>query len=132
MPSPVMRIAPKPSRLTARSPPNRKTELSVATGDEFVARIIFDPPANREAPPISVVPRNLRRVTRLLAPFSLSITRSVCPWTQLSTRRQPTDGWLRESRALTLKEECAEYSQKRISGFIPVAGKRNLQSESEI
>src|SRR5438105_10001 len=65
MPSPVIRIAPKPSRSTGRSPPNRKTELApgcVAAADDFVVKIMFDPPAISVAPPARVVPRNLRRV----------------------------------------------------------------------
>jgi len=60
----VIRIAPKPSRLTGRSPPNRKTKLVPAsvTAGEFAAKIVFDPPATSVAPPPRVVPRNFRRV----------------------------------------------------------------------
>src|SRR6267154_4893937 len=67
MPSPVIRIAPKPSRLTGRSPPNRKRELASAsiTAGEFAAKIMFDPPAISVAPPARVVPRNFRRVIEL-------------------------------------------------------------------
>src|SRR6202011_5156976 len=64
MPSPVIRIAPKPSRLTERSPPNRKRELVPASAGAggFAAKIMFDPPAISVAPPARVVPRNFRRV----------------------------------------------------------------------
>src|SRR4026207_2544640 len=67
MPSPVIRIAPNPSRLTERSPPNRKRELAPAsvTAGEFAAKIMFDPPAISVAPPARVVPRNFRRVIEL-------------------------------------------------------------------
>src|SRR5207244_1047029 len=64
MPSPVIRIAPKPSRLTGRSPPNRKREfvLDFVTADEFVVKIMLDPPAISVAPLARVVPKNFRRV----------------------------------------------------------------------
>src|SRR6476646_232723 len=67
MPSPVIRIAPKPSRLTEKSPPNRKRELAPAsvTAGEFAAKIMFDPPAISVAPLARVVPRNFRRVIEL-------------------------------------------------------------------
>jgi len=67
MPSPVIRIAPKPSRLTERSPPNRKRELVPASAGAggFAAKIMFDPPAISVAPAARVVPRNFRRVIEL-------------------------------------------------------------------
>ena len=60
MPSPVSRIAPKPSRFTGRSPPMRKIELPVG---DVAPKIKSDPPAKNAAPVNSVVPRNVRRVT---------------------------------------------------------------------
>src|SRR6266481_7561142 len=67
MPSPVIRIAPNPSRLTGRSPPSRKRELAPASviAGEFAAKSMFDPPAISVAPPARVVPRNFRRVIEL-------------------------------------------------------------------
>src|SRR5207247_8687590 len=64
MPSPVMRIAPKPRRMSGRLPPNRKPELvpGSVTADEFAAKIMVDPPAISVAPPARVVSRNFRRV----------------------------------------------------------------------
>src|SRR5438552_2666678 len=58
MPSPVIRIAPKPSRLTERSSPNRKRELVPASAGAggFAAKIMFDLPASSVAPPARVVP----------------------------------------------------------------------------
>jgi len=59
-----MRIAPKASRLTVRSPPNWKVEFVAIVGavDEAAPKITSDP-AKSAAPLARVVPRNLRRVT---------------------------------------------------------------------
>src|SRR5438046_6220611 len=71
MPSPVIRIAPKPSRLTGRSPPNFQVEL--VTGlfavDESAPRIVADPPAKSVAPVPRLMPRNVRRVMPLSTRF---------------------------------------------------------------
>src|SRR5207302_2152867 len=65
MPSPVRRIAPKPSRLTGRSPPNFQTEFVAKPGvvDEPAPKILADPPARTAAPVAKLIPRNVRRVT---------------------------------------------------------------------
>src|SRR6059058_4330138 len=71
MPSPVIRIAPKPSRLTGRSPPN--CQVGFVTGlvavDESAPKILADPPANSVAPVPRLMPRNVRRVTPLSTRF---------------------------------------------------------------
>ena len=74
MPSPVMRIAPKPSRLTVRSPPNLKMELVARLDvvDEPAPKIAPDPPANSVAPLARLIPRNVRRVTPLSTRFSFA------------------------------------------------------------
>src|SRR5438876_12301403 len=63
-PSPVIRIAPKPSRLTGRSPPNFQTEFVARLGvvDEPAPKIVADTAAKRLAPVASLGPRNVRRV----------------------------------------------------------------------
>src|SRR5436309_8099314 len=71
MPSPVIRIAPKPSRLTGRSPPN--FQVGFVTGliavDESAPRIVADPPAKSVAPVPRLMPRNVRRVMPLSTRF---------------------------------------------------------------
>src|SRR5207237_3577420 len=71
-PSPIIRIAPKPSRLTGRSPPNFQTELVARLGvvDEPAPKIVADPPAKSVAPLARLIPRNVRRVTPLTLRFS--------------------------------------------------------------
>src|SRR6266436_1925822 len=71
MPSPVIRIAPKPSRLSGRSPPNFQTEFAARLGvvDEPAPKIVADPPANSVAPLARLIPRNVRRVTPLSTGF---------------------------------------------------------------
>src|SRR6266567_1769158 len=71
MPSPVMRIAPKPSRLTGRFSPNFQTEFVARLGvvDEAAPNIVADPPANSVAPVARPMPRNVRRVTPLSTGF---------------------------------------------------------------
>jgi len=60
-----MRIAPKPSRLTGRSPPNCQVGFVIMVGavDEAAPKITSDPPEKSAAPLARVVPRNVRRVT---------------------------------------------------------------------
>src|ERR1700688_667886 len=74
-PSPVMRIAPKPSRLTARSPPNFQTEFVARFGlvDEAAPKIVADPPANSVAPLARLIPRNVRRVIPLSTRFRFAL-----------------------------------------------------------
>src|SRR5213075_610839 len=71
MPSPVIRIAPKPSRLTGRSPPN--FQMGFVTGlvavDESAPTIVADPPAKSVAPVPRLMPRNVRRVIPLSTCF---------------------------------------------------------------
>src|SRR5439155_25300963 len=66
IPSPVNRIAPKPSRLTKRSPPNWNVE-SRASG--IAARSFGNPPVKTPAAPAEIVPKNVRRVTSLCIEF---------------------------------------------------------------
>src|SRR5260370_13964030 len=63
--SPVIRIAPKPRRLTGRSPPNCQVGFVAGLIDveEAVPKIGPDPSAKSAAPLARVVPRNVRRVT---------------------------------------------------------------------
>src|SRR5690348_11638162 len=62
IPSPVRRIAPNPSRLTVRSPPMLKLELSLA---DAAAKNVAALPAKSDAPPASVARRNIRRLIPL-------------------------------------------------------------------
>src|SRR5882724_7709270 len=66
IPSPVRRIAPKPSRLTKRSPPNWNVE-SRASG--IAARSFDTPPVKTPAAPAEIAPKNVRRVTSLCIEF---------------------------------------------------------------
>src|SRR5262245_23473669 len=65
MPSPVTRIAPKPSRLTVRSPPKLNVGFVAMFDDIAVSapRITSCLPARSAAPPARVIPTNLRRLT---------------------------------------------------------------------
>ena len=65
MPSPVTRIAPKPSRLTVKSPPKLNVGFVAIFDDVPVSapRITSDFPARSAAPLAKVIPTNLRRVT---------------------------------------------------------------------
>src|SRR5206468_5067790 len=71
MPSPVIRIAPKPSRLTGRSPPNFQVGFVIGPVpvDESAPKIVADPPAKSVAPVPRLMPRNVRRVTPLSTRF---------------------------------------------------------------
>src|SRR6266566_4171536 len=62
IPSPVSRIAPNPSRLTGKSPPMLKLELSLA---DAAAKSVAALPAKSDAPPASVARRNRRRLMPL-------------------------------------------------------------------
>src|SRR5919106_644798 len=62
IPSPVKRIAPNPSRLTGKSPPMLKLELSFA---DAAAKSVADLPAKSDAPLASVARRNRRRLMPL-------------------------------------------------------------------
>src|SRR5262249_22478563 len=73
------RIAPNPSRLTCKSPPMLKVELSLG---DAAAKNVAALPAKSDAPPARVARRNTRRVmplTRvsLMPKYSLSINRKV-------------------------------------------------------
>jgi hypothetical protein len=63
--SPVMRIAPKPSRLTGRSAPNFQSGFvaGLLAAEDVAPEIAPDPPAKSAAPPARAVPRNVRRLT---------------------------------------------------------------------
>ena len=59
MPSPVRRIAPKPSRFTGRSPPRRKEDFGAGLD---AAEASFCNPATTLATPARVAPKNFPRV----------------------------------------------------------------------
>src|SRR5262249_16987665 len=65
MPSPVMRIAPNPNRLTVRSPPNFQVGLVAAfdDADDSAPKIASGPLARSAEPVTNAVPMNARRVT---------------------------------------------------------------------
>src|SRR5205823_8044595 len=66
IPSPVNRIAPKPSRLTNRSPPNSNVESRVSG---TAARILCNPPVKTPAALAERAAKNVRRVTSLCIEF---------------------------------------------------------------
>jgi hypothetical protein len=57
--SPVNRIAPNPSRLTKRSPPNSNVE-SLASG--IAARMLCNPPVRTPAAPAEITPKSVLRL----------------------------------------------------------------------
>src|SRR6267142_3596758 len=65
MPSPVTRIAPKPRRLTVKSPPKLNVGFVAMFDDVAVLapKITSDLPARIAAPLARLIPTNLRRVT---------------------------------------------------------------------
>src|SRR4029453_14305079 len=92
IPSPVTRIAPKPSRLTVKSPPNFHVGF-VATfddSDDSAPKITSDPLARSTPPVRSAVPRNVRRAIPVFSFESEHFARipfSVRPRKLLSTER---------------------------------------------
>src|SRR6266542_5708157 len=64
--SSVSRIAPKPSRLTKRSPPSWNVE-SRASG--IAARTFGNPPVKTPASPAEIVPKNVRVLHRYALDF---------------------------------------------------------------
>src|SRR6266446_5422539 len=68
IPSPVSRIAPNPSRLTNRSPPNKNVSpLLLASG--IAAISLGNPPVRTPAALAESVAKNVRRVTSLCIGF---------------------------------------------------------------
>jgi hypothetical protein len=59
IPSPVNRIAPKPSRLTKESPPSRN--VSPALPVLAAARSFGNPPVKTPAAPVEITPKNVLR-----------------------------------------------------------------------
>src|SRR5881398_2117889 len=68
IPSPVSRIAPNPSRLTDRSPPNKNVS-SLLLALPAAAKNFGSPPVRTPAAPAEIVPKNVRRVTSLCIEF---------------------------------------------------------------
>src|SRR6266480_1823016 len=67
IPSPVNRIAPKPSRLTKRSPPNKNVSSLLLV--LAAARILCNPPVRTPAALAESAAKNVRRVTSLCIGF---------------------------------------------------------------
>src|SRR5438034_4048281 len=67
IPSPVKRIASKPSRLTKRSPPNKNVPLLLLV--LAAARILCNPPVTTPAALAESTAKNVRRVTSLCIGF---------------------------------------------------------------
>src|SRR6266568_8842703 len=91
IPSPVNRIAPNPSRLTNRSPPNKNVSspLLVVAAD----RSFGNPPAKTPAAPAEITPKNVLRL----------IAGKICCRYQLSTLScSPTDEPAVVGRAVAL------------------------------
>src|SRR5881397_2088594 len=71
IPSPVNRIAPNPSRLTNRSPPNKNLSpvLLVIVLVLVWARSFGNPPVRTPAAPAEITSKNVLRVTSLCIEF---------------------------------------------------------------
>src|SRR5438874_6709444 len=73
IPSPVNRIAPKPSRLTNKSPPSWNVESRVSG---TAARILCNPPVKTPAALAESAAKNVRRVTSLCIGFAFLLHNS--------------------------------------------------------
>src|SRR5437870_574925 len=69
IPSPVKRIAPKPSRLTKRSPPNRNVSWLLLVLACAAATSFDNPPVRTPAALAESAAKNVRRVTSLCIEF---------------------------------------------------------------
>src|SRR5436190_12790898 len=69
IPSPVNRIAPKPSRLTNRSPPNKNVSPLLLVLTPAAATSFDNPPVKIPAAPAETARKNVRRVTSLCIEF---------------------------------------------------------------
>src|SRR5438552_6759029 len=69
IPSPVSRIAPKPSRLTNRSPPNKNVSPLLLVIVLVWARSFDNPPVKTPAALVESAAKNVRRVTSLCIEF---------------------------------------------------------------
>src|SRR6266480_7181951 len=69
IPSPVNRIAPKPSRLTERSPPSRNVLLLLLLALPAAAKNFGSPPVKTPAALAESAAKNVRRVTSLCIEF---------------------------------------------------------------
>src|SRR6266496_554528 len=104
IPSPVNRIAPNPSRLTNRSPPNKNVSSLLLV---LAAAISFaNPPVKTPAAPAEIAPKN---VLRLIA------DKICCPY-QLSTLTcSPRDEPAVVDRSVALaKEEWLQLGGRRV------------------
>src|SRR6266568_7894618 len=76
IPSPVNRIAPNPSRLTKRSPPNKNvSSLLLVLARASAAKNFGNPPLRTPAAPAEITSKNVLRL----------IARKICCRDQLST-----------------------------------------------
>src|SRR5205823_5575019 len=118
IPSPVRRIAPNPSRLTKRSPPNSNVESRVCAA---AAKIFCNPPVRTPAAPAEITPKN---VLRLMADkicccyerSSTSPTESVEQRNPQSSALPPTQKLLSQkssSRMLANERDLLPIHQKR-------------------
>src|SRR5438128_9486370 len=73
IPSPVRRIAPKPSRLTKRSPPNKNVSSLVLAA---AAKNFGSPPVRTPAVLAESAAKNVRRVTSLCIEFPFPLHNS--------------------------------------------------------
>src|ERR1700736_1958800 len=75
-----MRIAPKPSRLTARSPPNFQTEFVAKFGvvDEVAPKIVADPPTNQGGSACQTHPKKCSAGNTIVHPFLARFRRLLC------------------------------------------------------
>src|SRR5947209_3290317 len=86
IPSPVSRIAPNPSRLTVRSPPNENVS-SLLLMLTLVAATIFDnPPVKTPAAPADIAPTKVRRVMQVKYVAGHQLSRSTSNPNQVRLR----------------------------------------------
>src|SRR5207249_7149752 len=109
IPSPVSRIAPKPSRLTSRSPPNSNVE-SLACA--VAATIFSNPPVRTPAAPAEITPKNVLRL--IAGKICCCYERSSTSPTESVEQRNPQSSALPPHRNFSLKShrpECLPMSE---------------------
>jgi len=119
MPAPVMRMAPNPSRLTARSPPIENVLLMLDSAAAI--RSFGKPPATTIAPPVVVALKNFRRVMPEIRPLPICLN---LPVSTLQARRflapigpsAAAPGVAHRSVLLLLKTHPLEFAPRGAGG----------------
>src|SRR5437762_9791628 len=99
IPSPVNRIAPKPSRLTTRSPPNKNVSPVLLVLVLAAATSFDNPPVRTPAAPAEITPKNVLRLITVKYVAAINSQLRKGAWLQRSFTLSTT------CRAVALAEE---------------------------